>query len=180
MQIPYMKLVNILLATTIGFGGCAAVVSASQTKLAPVIVAQSQVQNISAILPASTEIVLKSGGSKFGKLTAIDIKRRKLTLVLQNGDSELIPISQVENIVFRRFDPITCIHCDPGPLQGDTRNWELPLANVSIQPNKNRAGIRLPCEVDSDVCKRPIASYTVKELSFTDGNKVNLRVVVVR
>ncbi|HEY9830840.1 MAG TPA: hypothetical protein V6D26_09680 [Stenomitos sp.] len=136
-------------------------------------------QNVSAVLPASTEVRLKSGNSKFGKLTALDPERRKFTIVLQNGDSELIPISQAEKIMFRSVNPID--GKDLGSPQGDTRNWsELPLANVSIQPNGNRAQIRLPCKVDSDVCKRPIASYTVKELSFSNGNKVNLRVVVAR
>ncbi|WP_414569457.1 hypothetical protein [Nostoc sp. CCY 9925] len=193
MYIPYMKLVNILLATTIGFGGCAAVVStsktklapvavvsASKTKLAPVIVAQSQVQNVSAVMPASTEVTLKSGGSKFGKLTAINPKGRKFTLLLQNGKPELIPIAQVAIIRFWSIDPITGKRLSP--LQGgEARNWSnIPLANVTIQPNGNRAEIRLPCVTDSDVCKRPIASYTVTELLFPDGNKVTLSVVVAR
>lgn len=180
MQIPYVKLINVLLATGIGFGGLAAEVSVSKAKLAAVIVAQSQFQNLSAVLPASTEVTLRSGNSKFGKLTALDAKGQKFNLVLQNGKSELISIAQVATIRFWSIDPITGKRLSP--LQGgETRNWSnIPLANVKIQANGNRAQIKLPCEVDSDVCKRPIASYTVEELSITDGNKVTLSVVIAR
>jgi hypothetical protein len=180
MKIPYMRLVNLFVS--IGIVGFTTVVFASETKPYEIIKSQSQVQNISAVMRNSTEVVLKSGGSKFGKLTAIDIKEQNLTLVLQNRDSELIPISQVEKIMFRNISPLVCGKPDClGPLQGDISNWsKLPLANLRIQPDKNRLQIKLPCELAPNVCKKPVASYTVEELSFVDFNKVSLRVVIAR
>jgi len=180
MEIFHKELVAVLLASIVWQAGYAKEATAykigpTQTRIAQVLPISTR---ISAVLPSYTEVTLKSGGSKFGKLTAINPKNQKLTLSLQNGQFESISTPEIEKVEFRINDGT--VEGKPLPkLQGETRTWSnIPLSSLKVQAEKNRTEVRLPCAADSRVCKERGTSYTLKELLFTTTNKVTLVVIV--
>lgn len=179
MRFPCKNLLIVILGTVSGFAGVVSIGSATQMEMVSIQARQAQTRTISAVLPSRTEVKLKNDGSKFGKLSAIDSRRQQLTLVLQNGQLELISISRVEKVVFQRINPITGE--DIGPIQGDRRNWSnLPLANLQIQNNGNQIEVKLPCPVSPQTCQEQRADYTIEELSFPTTSKVSLSVSVAK
>jgi hypothetical protein len=180
MQICHNALVILFLASTVGQAIYIKEVTAHQTEPVQTRIAQGQTRVVSAVLPPLTEVMLKNTGSKFGKLTTLDPKNQQLTLLLQNGESELIATAQIAKVLFRREDP-TVSREDLGPPQGEKRKWpNIPQENLKIQANGNRVEVRLPCEVDPTACKEKGASYTIQELSFATKNKLTLVVLVAK
>jgi hypothetical protein len=183
MKIFLKKLVISLLASTVGFAGNQ-VWATHPRDIAPVQIAQAQTQVVPVVFPCLARVVLKSGGSKSGRLTDVDAKSQQLTLS-RGRQSEPIAIAQIEKVTFYP-NCDTLVPDNPRSheigimIRGDKRTWSnIPLNNLKIRDgDKGRAEINLPPGVDSKVSKERLAVYVIQELSFVTGNKVTLGVVV--
>ena len=149
-------------------------VEAHQTEFPETTLAQAQTRTISTILPSYTEIMLETGESKFGKLTAIEPEAKKLTLVLHNEQYDSTALSEIERVEFR-IDDGTVRGKPLPPFLGEKRTWpNVPLDKLRVLPDKGRVEVTLPCTANTRECQEKRTSYRLDELSFPDENKVTL------
>lgn len=176
MQILQKGLVITLLAAMMGQTEDVNSLTAIHNQPASPLIVQTQptYRNVRAVVPNYAEIVLKTSGSKFGKLKAIDSKNQNLTIVLQNEQSEQIAISRVEKVLFRIADGTVMGKELPRP-QGEIRTWpNVSLTNLKILNKGNSSEVKVPCAIDASVCQEHGTIYTIREILFPTKEKITL------
>lgn len=171
-----------LLVSTVGFAGYTAWATGLPEML-PIQTAQTQPQVVPIVLPCSARVLLKSGGSKSGRLTGVDAKSQQLTLS-QDKNSESITIAQIEKVQFYPSCDTSVLDNTRSlpPIRGEKRTWSgIPLNNLKIRDGrKGRAEISLPTGVDARISKDRGTVYVVEVLSFARGNKINMGIAVTK
>lgn len=79
---------------------------------------------------------MKKGGSRSGRLTAIDSQKQQLTIT-QGGKSQSIAIYQIEKVKFLQRDPTVSGENELPPIRGEQRTWTgILLSNIKIKDAK--------------------------------------------
>lgn len=139
-------------------------------------IVQEQLQAVQVVLPSVARVTLKDGSSKSGRLTKVDSHNQQLVLTRAN-QSLSIPIDQIEKVEFFRE-----LNGEPKPLiiKGENREWSnISLSNLRIEDaEKGLAQVSLSSAADPQLDSDQGVIYVIEELSFTEADKMIVRVIV--
>ncbi|GAB1540909.1 hypothetical protein NUACC21_35780 [Scytonema sp. NUACC21] len=141
---------------------------------------QAEIQSFAVTFPPVARVMLKEGGSRSGRLTAIDSQKQQLTIA-QGGKSHSIAISQIEKVKFQQGDPTVPGGNDLPPIRGEQRTWTgILLSNIRIKDvNKGRAEVIFPPGISVSTRGGKLSLYVVQEVLFESDGKVTIQILIV-
>jgi len=166
-----------------GLGGCNQSPPSNQVSPGANSTIATEDKPIPLILPPTARVILKQGGTKSGRLKAIDPQTQQLTLF--SGSDSQVAIEAIKKLVFEgevvlRSQTIV-IRGEEESSGNHQETWSEPLVNFKVRdPSKGEAELKLTSlSLDRMVGVLSVSrdsSYVVEEMRFQTPKMLTIRV----
>lgn len=193
MKVSRKAWLIILVASVFGLTGCpdknTDEAASSQSPIPEILPVGDN--SIAVSLPIRTEVILRKGGSKSGRLTKIDREKKQIEIA-KGGISESLKLAQIEKV---KFKPDATIYSNKdlvvrGEDKSSTYQQEtwmgIPLSDFQLlNPQKGEAKVNLTKSSVDKAKQKAIKTvaqdsiFVAKEMLFDTSDKIKLRVTSV-